>query len=484
MTITALPTPPARSDTPAVFVAAADAFVAALPVFVTEVNETAAAMNLNATSDTSASSVAIGTGAKTFTVTAGKSFLGGMFLVIADTAAPSTNFMFGQVTSYSGTSLVMNITATGGSGTKTAWTISQSAAGLAGVGLQKFAAGTAIASASTVDLSTATGNLVHITGTTQINTVTMSSGLFMGVVFDGALTLAHNSTSNSLPGGVNISTAAGDRALYWSDGTTSYCLNYERAGGNLVNNYLTGLTLSTAGSSATMTTAAGQAANSTNKSLMTLGASIAKTTSAWAVGTATGGLDTGAIANSTWYHFYLIRRPDTGVVDVVFSTNASAPTLPANYTEYRRIGSGLTNGSAQWVKFSQRGDEFLWDAAVVDIDAVNPGTAAVSRTLSTPLGVQVVALISGGAYSGTNLVGVVLSALDVSDQQAQAPATGALTGFSTGGTGSGAAHWMISSHQVRTNTSSQIRSRINVSGAADRVGIITRGWLDSRGRDL
>ena len=135
MTITALPDAPSRSDAPATFITKADALLAALPTFVTETNETAAAMNLNATTDTSASSVAIGTGAKSFTVTAGKSFLGGMWLVIADAAAPSTNSMVGQVTSYSGTSLVMNITAILGSGTKSSWLISQSAQGGAAMGV-------------------------------------------------------------------------------------------------------------------------------------------------------------------------------------------------------------------------------------------------------------------------------------------------------------------------------------------------------------
>lgn len=135
MTISTLPAAPSRSDTPDQFILKADAFVAALATLVSEVNAAVLAMNLNATSDTSASSVAIGTGAKSFTVSAGKSFLGGMFLVIADDAAPSTNWMSGQVTSYSGTSLVMNILAVGGSGTKSAWTISQSAVGISGGGV-------------------------------------------------------------------------------------------------------------------------------------------------------------------------------------------------------------------------------------------------------------------------------------------------------------------------------------------------------------
>jgi len=126
MTITALPAAPSTSD-PTNFATQADALLAALATFVTEANALAVAMNLNSTTDTSASSVAIGTGAKTFTVTAGKSFQPGMYLVIADTAAPSTNSMYGQITSYSTDQLVMNITGIVGSGTKTAWTISQSA---------------------------------------------------------------------------------------------------------------------------------------------------------------------------------------------------------------------------------------------------------------------------------------------------------------------------------------------------------------------
>jgi|GEM_PF-2114615 len=126
MAITPLPTPPSRSA-PSTFSTLADAFLGALPTFVTEANAQAAALELNDTTDASASSVAIGTGAKTFVVTAGKSFQPGMSLMIADDAAPSTNWMHGQVTSYSGTTLVMNITAIGGSGTKTAWTITFSA---------------------------------------------------------------------------------------------------------------------------------------------------------------------------------------------------------------------------------------------------------------------------------------------------------------------------------------------------------------------
>lgn len=72
---------------------------------------------------TSSSSVAIGTGSKSFTVDSGKSFAVGQYLMIMETANPATNYMFGNVTAYSGTSLTVNVTVTGGAGTIAAWTI-------------------------------------------------------------------------------------------------------------------------------------------------------------------------------------------------------------------------------------------------------------------------------------------------------------------------------------------------------------------------
>lgn len=94
-------------------------------------------------------------------------------------------------------------------------------------GAQEWATGTAIASASTINLNTATGNRVHITGTTAITAVTLTRGP-RTVIFDGILTLTHNATTNNLPGAANITTAAGDRAIYEGDGTTVYCVSYIR----------------------------------------------------------------------------------------------------------------------------------------------------------------------------------------------------------------------------------------------------------------
>lgn len=73
--------------------------------------------------------------------------------------------------------------------------------------------GADVPSAATVDLQTATGNFVHITGTTSITAVTLDSGAEREVVFDGVLTLT-NGASLILPSGANITTAAGDCATF------------------------------------------------------------------------------------------------------------------------------------------------------------------------------------------------------------------------------------------------------------------------------
>ena len=93
------------------------------------------------------------------------------------------------------------------------------------------AKGADIASAATTNLSTATGQYVHVTGTTTITALgTARAGIRRSVVFDGALILTHNATSLILPGGANVTTAAGDSAEFMSEGSGNWrCINYTRA---------------------------------------------------------------------------------------------------------------------------------------------------------------------------------------------------------------------------------------------------------------
>jgi hypothetical protein len=244
--------------------------------------------------------------------------------------------------------------------------------------------------------------------------------------------------------------------------------------------YFYGFAPSTAGSSATMTISAGEAKDSGNAAVITLASSIAKTTSAWAVGTGNGGLDTGAIANNTTYHFYAIRRPDTGVTDVIFSLSASAPTLPANYTQYRYLFPWRTNGSAQWVlmTYSANDDAFLLDTAVLDVSATNPGTSSVTATLaSLPTGVKVTALINTKASDTSGAIILYARSLDQSDQAPSATVAPIATSISQSASTSGSSSF----NAIRTNTSAQIGYRIQSSAGTTTVLIATLGFIYKMG---
>lgn len=259
--------------------------------------------------------------------------------------------------------------------------------------------------------------------------------------------------------------------------TTAFVAN--TLGGTVLRSYLSGLTLSTAGSSATFGIAAGVAADSTNVAMLALASAYTKTTSAWTVGTAAGSLDTGTIANTTWYHVWLIKRTDTGVVDVLTSLSATAPTMPANYTLKRRIGSMKTDGSAQWIKFIQDGDYFAWAVALLDVSVTHPGTSAVSRTLTVPTGVNVFAQINLSNTQGTTPFLHYVGDLAVDD----AAPTASSAPLGSVYPGNGAQDGGNGSLLVRTNTSAQVRSRCSSNGVADVIYVATLGWIDRRGRD-
>lgn len=192
------------------------------------------AVNAPGSGATSTTSDTIALGSTTITIQTGKLFGVGQQLVIASTASP-TNWMSGTITAHdTGTgSITTNITNISGSGTFAAWTVSLGGApGFTGV--VNELEGAPIATASTIDLDAATGNLVHLTGTTTVTAITLAQGAARQVVSDGVATLT-NGASLILPGGANIITAAGDCWVARGEGAgVTRITDYTKADGTAV----------------------------------------------------------------------------------------------------------------------------------------------------------------------------------------------------------------------------------------------------------
>lgn len=240
--------------------------------------------------------------------------------------------------------------------------------------------------------------------------------------------------------------------------------------------FLSGLT--TSRSSATvLAVSAGECADSTNAVDIQLGAFTKSTAGTWAAGSGGNGMGAGlTIANTTWYHVFAIIN--AGAADVYFDTSVSAANKPASTTAFRRLGSFLTNGSAQIISFTQNGSRFDLTTPVLDYTGTPGVTTAVTLALpSVPTGVVVEAILTGlmADATATNPM-LYISALTQTDS---APSTTFVTAeIGTAASASAASSFGL---RVMTDTSASIRRRVNSTTAL--LFITTNGWIDTRGKD-
>lgn len=342
-----------------------------------------------------------------------------------------------------------------------------------------------ITAASVMDITVAKP-FAQVSGATTIDTFTTAvTGMYRELQLLST-PLLKNSSALALQGSTNYQGAAGDMLRARSLGAGNWVVTADPKIGAapVIRSHISGLALSNNGSDAAndIDISAGSCLDGTNADTLLLASALTKRLDAtWAVGTNQGGLDTGAEAISTHYYLWVIKRVDTGVVDVLFSASATAPTMPANYTLKRLIGAIYNDASSAITAFHQRNNgrlrTFMYDTPIVDVDAANPGTSAVTRTLTVPaLGVE--ARVNLGAYNAAaTFVAVYLSALDQVDLAPQPIGTASISspGATLINTGA-SANWAFAQAAVYANTSSQIRSRCSASLAASRIGIVTLGW--------
>lgn len=92
--------------------------------------------------------------------------------------------------------------------------------------------GSDVASASTLNLDAATGNLIDVTGTTTINAITLANGRERTVRFTGSLTIVNNANIILPNNNDNISTTPGDYAVFrgYAAGVVR-CVVYQKVNG-------------------------------------------------------------------------------------------------------------------------------------------------------------------------------------------------------------------------------------------------------------
>lgn len=339
-----------------------------------------------------------------------------------------------------------------------------------------------LASGTTTDLGSVQGMYVSISGTSTITSFgTLKSGMVRFLKFDAAATLTHNATSLILPGAANITAVAGDTATFVSLGSGNWrCLQYTRGDAAVrtaATGHLYGLSLSNNSTDSTndIDIEAGEcASDSTPAHLMVLASSLTKRLdAAWAVGTGNGGLDTGSIANGT-YHIWLIQRSDTGVVDALFSTSATSPTMPANYDRKRRIGS-IVRASGAIRDFRQIGDLFMYRTPLLSVNITNLGTTAVAYTVDVPADITLYAIL-GGLFSNAG-ANAILYVRAVDEANLAASTSGSYTVSNPV-----AATSIAWAKNIRITAASARQVAAVSSIASSSLTINTQGWVDHRGR--
>jgi hypothetical protein len=220
--------------------------------------------------------------------------------------------------------------------------------------------------------------------------------------------------------------------------------------------------------------APGVAMDSTDTQIISLVSSITKRLdAAWSAGTGNGGMDTGAKAASTWYAVHLLWKASDGSADALFSLSSTAPTLPAGYTKFRRVGWIRTNAAGNILGFAQRNDDFTLNALVQDVNAASMGTARVLRVLTVPPTTKARFHARCANTSGSSIFGYVLPT-SITD-------AAATSGNSTFRLVTGTTEGYVCEMEIDVNR--QIATRFDTSGAGVSLVINTLGWNDARGKE-
>jgi hypothetical protein len=255
------------------------------------------------------------------------------------------------------------------------------------------AQGSDIASASSVDIGAATGNYVKITGTTPITAfASATAGRWRWVEFTGALTLTHNATSLILPGGANITTAAGDTALFVSEGSGNWrCLAYQKSNGApvlLADGSVPNAKLASMSNLTVKANTSGSSASPSDVNAATLGASWVLLSTQTASSSATLDFTSGLDSTYDQYRFVLTDvLAATDAVDLWLRISQDGgSTWLSGASSYIHARNALSASATNTPAGSATGDAKIVLAASLSNNAGRPIAGEIQ--FSTPSGLK------------------------------------------------------------------------------------------------
>jgi len=123
------------------------------------------------------------------------------------------------------------------------------------------------------------------------------------------------------------------------------------------------------------------------------------------------GLDTGSVANSTWYSVWVIYNPTTSTTAGLFSTSATAPTMPSGYTFKARVGWNLTDGSSHFnriIKYGLRSQYIVSSVVTTQLPEIGNTTSStyVAKSISAFVPVTAATIYLSGTLSTTSTASI------------------------------------------------------------------------------
>lgn len=301
-----------------------------------------------------------------------------------------------------------------------------------------------MASATTMAIGAAAGNVVNVTGTNTISGFdTVQAGTRRTLRFGSALTITYNATSLILSGSKDLSISAGDVMEFVSLGSGNWaCTNYQPVSGSTTpitfNNFSNFKAKVTSNTGGTITA---------DNNPFTGSGSINLTLNATTVGA--NGIDSGSLAANTWYYRFVIFG--SAGTACLLSLSPTSPTLPIGYTQFVFCGSWRTDSSGNLYRLIQSGRKIQY-SLITSTNTVAYPTMASGASGSFTAGGLTAVSVSSFVPPTASLIELLLSNQYNSATQAVASPTnltGAYTSttpppiFVDGNTGSYSSTWIL-----------------------------------------